>query len=406
MCIRDRHRFVTPAALFLALLAACSQQDDSLSVKPVSVPSPASGHVVGPRLSTGPEGTQILSWMERGASGASLRYAAISGSGFGPAGTVATDELMFVNWADLPSVTAIDSDHLVAHWLRYSADKTYSYDVVMSQSFDSGRTWSEPLSPHTDGTPTEHGFVSTYFTPDSAVVLWLDGRETPAGAMTLRSAAITSDGQRVQEHLVDDSVCDCCQTDIAVSSAGPIAVYRDRTADEIRDIRLARFVDGRWQPGERLYEDNWKIAGCPVNGPSIVARSELVAVAWFSAANDRPVVRVMMSRDGGTTFGEPVEIARGRIAGYVGLTLMDGDALAVSWVSRAANGSNTVNLRTVSPDGHLGPVVDVGQTSQLRVLPQIGWLDGQVLMAWTDSIDDRSILQTVRIDPERKKAAH
>ena len=49
---------------------------------------------------------------------------------------------MFVNWADLPSVQHVNQDHWLAHWLRYSADKTYSYDVVVSQSFDGGESWA------------------------------------------------------------------------------------------------------------------------------------------------------------------------------------------------------------------------------------------------------------------------
>ena len=72
-------------------------------------------------------------------------------------------------------------------------------------------------------------------------------------------------GGRVGEAVIDSSTCDCCQTDVAVSANGPIAVYRDRTHDEIRDIFVTRFEDGSWQPGERLHADNWEIPGCPVH---------------------------------------------------------------------------------------------------------------------------------------------
>src|SRR5690606_40682603 len=64
-------------------------------------------------------------------------------------------------------------------------------------------------------------------------------------------------------------------------------LYRDRTVDEIRDIHVARLEDGAWRTLPAVHADNWKIAGCPVNGPAIAATGNDAVVAWFSAANDR-----------------------------------------------------------------------------------------------------------------------
>jgi hypothetical protein len=312
---------------------------------------------------------------------------------------------MFVNWADLPSVQHVSEDHWLAHWLRYSADKTYSYDVVVAQSFDGGKSWSEPMAAHTDGTPTEHGFVSLHRDPEGVALLWLDGRDTgdESGehvldtSMTLRSAVITPDGERVREQLIDDSVCDCCQTDVALAASGPVAVYRDRTADEIRDIYVSRFTDGAWQPGLLLHADNWKIPGCPVNGPSIVAQDERVAVAWFTAANNKPSVRIAFSNDSAATFGAPVEIAAGRLSGYVGLAIIDDDTLAVSWVSRTEGGINALNIADVSFDGELGPARQVATIKQLRVFPQLAYRDSNLVLAWTDELDDTRELRFARV---------
>ena len=202
---------------------------------------------------------------------------------------------------------------------------------------------------------------------------------------------------RAHEQLVDDSVCDCCQTDIAVSSRGALAVYRDRTGDEIRDIYLTRHQDGRWAPGTRLHADNWKIAGCPVNGPSIVADGDNVAVAWFSAANDTPVVRVLLSDNGGATFAAPIQISVGRVAGYVGLTFIDGQTLAVSWVGRNNAGGNTLRVRTVTMRGVPGDILDIAEVTQLRVFPQLGYQDGHLLLFWTDQAGDSRELRGMKV---------
>jgi hypothetical protein len=144
------------------------------------------------------------------------------------------------------------------------------------QSSDHGQSWSDAVRPHTDGTPTEHGFVSVYPEEQGTGLLWLDGRkmineaaEDPTeNGMTLRSAILAADGSLQGKSTVDELICDCCQTDVAIAADGPVAVYRNRTTDEIRDVFVTRFVDGAWLAGVALANDNWHIAGCPVNGPA------------------------------------------------------------------------------------------------------------------------------------------
>ena len=381
----------------LALLAACADSESPSQQLAESLPIKTGGEVFGPRFSTGYDDRLVLSWMERGTADSVLKHAALTDDGFNAPREVTTESRMFVNWADLPSVTALSEDHWLAHWLRYSADKTYSYDVVVSQSFDGGNTWNEAITAHTDGTPTEHGFVSILRDANGALLVWLDGRNTPDSSMTLRSAVITPEGSRSSEQEIDNSVCDCCQTDIALAASGPIAVYRDRTSEEIRDIYVTRRLDGQWQPGTRLFADDWHIEGCPVNGPSIIADGERVAVAWFSAADDKPIVRVIFSSDSGKTFGDPIEIASGRVAGYVGLTAIDDAAVVVSWVAKGDAGANSVRLRQVSANGTAGTVVEAGQTNQLRVFPQLAYADGYLYLAWTTSVEGTSQMKTVRL---------
>jgi hypothetical protein len=375
------------AACFGLALTACDSKQPITLGDPILMELPG-GMATGPRLSKGHDGQLALSWMTTGDGDPTLSFATIENGLLTDPRDVIADARMFVNWADLPSVLHVEGKHWLAHWLRYSADKTYSYDVVVSQSFDDGSTWSDPVTAHDDGTPTEHGFVSMYRAPGGVSLLWLDGRNTPEAPMTLRSGTITAAGDVVDEQVVDASVCDCCPTDIAVSSRGAVAAYRDRTVDEIRDIYISRHRDGKWQPGTRLHADNWNIAGCPVNGPKIVANGDDVAVAWFTAADNAPAVRVSLSTDGGATFGAPVEISAGRLSGYVGLTFVADDSLAVSWVSRNPSGGNTLQLGTVSMAGELGEVVSIADIAQLRVVPQLGFQDGQLFLIWTDQNGD------------------
>jgi hypothetical protein len=147
--------------------------------------------------------------MEPDEDGTTLWYSTLAEAGWQPPRPVVTGKNMFVNWADMPSVSALTSEHWVAHWLEMAGPLTYSYHVVMAQSFDGGESWSEPVKPHTDGTPTEHGFVSVYPYDGKVAAIWLDGRKTggehgsdpQASGMTLRGAVIDADNalQREQE---------------------------------------------------------------------------------------------------------------------------------------------------------------------------------------------------------------
>ena len=378
------------------LLTACGGQSGPQLGAVENLELPALGHVTGPRITQGPDGSPILSWMQRTESAATLRYANLSANGLGAIHDVVTEPRMFVNWADLPSVMHVDEYRWIAHWLQYSADETYSYDVAVAQSAD-GETWSDPITAHTDGTTTEHGFVSMFRARDGVGLLWLDGRETPDKPMTLRSGIISPAGERLHEQLVDASVCDCCQTDVAIGSQGPVAVYRDRTESEIRDIYFTRFVDNQWLPGERLFADDWNIGGCPVNGPSIVAQGDEIAVAWFSAANDSPVVRLVRSSDGGMTFEAPIEIAAGKLAGYVGLAGVTDGGFAVSWVARGDDGVNQLLVTLVMNDGTIAEPTPVASISQIRVFPQLTYWQGHLLLAWTDEDGVARRLQAARI---------
>lgn len=398
-----RQASFTALMLSIVLLGSCSGGEVPSFGEPRPLYLPAGSNTMSPRLSVASDDAAALSWLQRDKTGATLRYSALTIDGWSEAFDVVSDPDMFVNWADIPSVYPLNGEHWVAHWLSKSADATYAYDVLVAQSTDGGQSWGDPVRPHTDGTPTEHGFVSLYQAGDSAALLWLDGRETAEqgeagfGGMTLRSAVLDRDGSLLQEHLLDDLVCDCCQTAVAVSDEGPIAVYRNRTAEEIRDIYVTRFSNGSWQPGAAIADDGWHIEGCPVNGPAIAAMNDVVAVAWFSGANDRPVVRAAVSTNAGRTFRKPVEIASVRASGHVGIAILDRTSMVVSWVESDSRGTHAIKIRGMTHTGTLGRATTVGRSTLSRIYPQLARIDDKLLLAWTDEVGDASEVVSIEV---------
>jgi hypothetical protein len=303
----------------------------------------------------------------------------------------------FINWADFPSVVPVTDKVWAAHWLQQKPGNVYSYDVRIAVSTDAGGSWSAPMSPHDDGTPTEHGFVSLFGIAGAPQAVWLDGRHTSGehdhsggtqGAMTLRGAAIGANGQRAGlDREIDSRVCDCCQTDVALTATGPVVVYRDRDEREVRDIALVRLTDDGWSAPLLVHEDGWVIDACPVNGPAVDARGETVVVAWFTAP-DAPRVRLAYSGDAGRSFSTPVEVASGQVArgGRISVPLV-GRAV-VSWLADGERGAE-VRAQPFSRTGAAGPAVVIAKTSIARSsgFPQMVRADGGLVFAWTESGD-------------------
>ncbi|MEO1595832.1 MAG: sialidase family protein [Pseudomonadota bacterium] len=397
-------RAVCAIAAAATALAACQPGNNTPNI---SDPPAAAGSGM-PHLAPGADGSAVLSWLEPDGNGHRLRFATLADDDWREAATVARGENWFVNWADFPSVAPIAGDFWAAHWLVKRPGGTYAYDVAVALSDDRGATWSPALTPHTDGTATEHGFVSLYPDGDAVGALWLDGREMMAesghgsGPMTLRSAQIDGDGALRQENVVDGKVCDCCQTDVAVGGAGLVAAYRDRSDDEIRDIYVARSIGGRWQPGSPVARDNWRIPGCPVNGPAIAAAGDRVAVAWFTGANDQARVKVAMSTDGGETFGAPVIIDDDAPVGRVDVVLLDDGSVVTSWMAPSEGSAGAVMARLVRSDGTLtDPKIVAGATLARRAgFPQMLRYKSGLLFAWTDLTGDRQRVRATWVDAD------
>jgi hypothetical protein len=385
------------APLIPLLLIACTEQSLPQFDNPVPVTVPSGKPAYGPRLTQSTHDDAILSWMERRADGSSLGYSTYYDGSWQAQKIAISDEQMFVNWADLPAVTAIGPKTLLAYWLSYTADAPYAYQVLTAVSEDDGASWSTPGSPHDDGTPTEHGFVSSFPDENGTGLIWLDGRNTPDDGMTLRGATLKVDGQLHDENLLDDLVCDCCQTDIAVTEAGPVAVYRNRTAEEVRDIYVTRYRDGKWRPGTPISNDGWVISGCPVNGPSIAAAEKKVVVAWFTAANNTPTVKVALSTNAGKSFSEPAEVSSRNAQGHVGVALIDRHSFAISWMESEKKGTYAIKLRSVTFDGQMGRVHTIGRTSLARTVPQLVRVADHLVLAWTDEISDLSKVVSVKV---------
>jgi hypothetical protein len=215
--------------------------------------------------------------------------------------------------------------------------------------------------------------------------------------MQLGNARIGPDGGIAPSTMIDDRICDCCQTSAAMTSRGPVVVYRDRSPDEIRDIGIVRRVDGKWTQPSHVHADGWHIEGCPVNGPSVVADGERVAVAWFTGARDTARVNVAFSTDAGATFSAPIRIDDGNPAGRVDVEFDGAGRALVTWLERVGDSGAEVRLRSISADGSASPAVVVASSAAARSsgFPRLVRSGKELVFAWTQPGDTARVRMAV-----------
>jgi hypothetical protein len=138
----------------IVLTACAGDTPPELSVALEAVVSPAGPGSGEPFLSSSGDDVYMSCLEVSPEGGHDLRFARFDGAGWSGANTIAHSERFFVNWADFPSVTPGPDGSLWAHWLQRGVAGGYDYGVRIVRSSDGGDTWSDPWTPHEDGTAT------------------------------------------------------------------------------------------------------------------------------------------------------------------------------------------------------------------------------------------------------------
>ncbi|MCP4457962.1 MAG: hypothetical protein GY816_08060 [Cytophagales bacterium] len=381
------------------------KKDELIRINHIRAPSPDGSSL--PYLTRGEDGYTYMSWTEELDSGLTiLKYSKLEKNEWSVPELIISGNDWFTNWADYPMIAIDAHGNMIANFLAKSTSGTYSYDVNVVLKSANSNKWSNPIIPHKDGTPTEHGFVTMLPRNDGTFLLaWLDGRNTGAtqnGEMTIRSAIIDMEGNLSKEVELDNQVCDCCQTGGVQTSTGSLISYRDRSVFEVRDVSIVRGNNGKWTAPEIVHNDNWKIKGCPVNGPRMDAIGNAVSIAWFTAANGVPKVRFAFSDDAAKTFRKPLEIANTYTLGRVDVAMVDNYSAYVSWLG-SSDSTSMIMLRKVNVNGDLEDPIAIAETSALRAsgFPQMVNSGKQLILTWTDVQRDKHEIKmaTVSLPP-------
>ena len=348
-----------------------------------------------PNLTLNEDGTQaILSWVQRNSEGVSSLMISefVMKSGWTQPEEVVSGDTWFVNWADFPSVSVLDDGTRAVHWLDKISADTYAYGIKVSIKKKDG-IWSEPVIPHSDISPAEHGFLAMRSLGDRFYLTWLDGRETLSGKpMTLRATTIDADGTVAEDYLLDDSVCDCCPVDALVSEDEAVVFYRDRDHLGVRDIAWLKDprISTTSDDSGLIHEDNWILPGCPVNGPAVAGNPDQWATAWYTEADriddsEGGAGAVLLRESGKDARDDQVyRLDRGNPLGRVDIISLRDGSYVVSWLEKSG-ASAEILLRHWVPGSEPGETISIGITKASREsgFPKLILVENLLMVAYT-----------------------
>ena len=372
-------------ALLLLAVVTVPGFGQGFKVDPVTNPSGKSS--VQANWSAAPDGSVVLSWVEPTASGSyALRYAVRHGSQWSEAHTAATRGHFFRQPAELPEVVAVSDKQWMAHWVEMPSEAAETENVYVSSSTD-GVHWSPPAMAHHDRSPVEHGLASMISSGNGETsVFWLEALHGEDSPVYLMRTLVDATGKEIREERLDGDVCACCPTAVARTTKGLVVAYRDHTPEDIRDISILRFENGKWSQPKTLNADNWKLNACPTNAASVAAKGDRVAVAWFTGAQDSPRVQVAFSNDAGATFSKPVLVSTGHAFGYTSVVMDDDGNAIVSWLEQGGQAGTRVLVRQVAAAGAAGPVAQVAEGGRMALgYPRLVHASAGTFIAWGDS---------------------
>lgn len=375
---------------FLVLMGATAlRAADPTAIRTEAVESPAVPGSFGGATSVGADGTAWLTWLERRGDGAELRVATFDATArrWSAPQTIARYLVFPASSSGAPALSAGERGQAAVAWMSQGTGETARASAAgpaavarpgaghrawWCRTTDGGRTWSAPAPLTTESAALDRVTLAT-LADGRLLAAWLDGRASANGpnAAQLFARVIGTSGP---DTLVEPRACECCRPSLtALPDGSALLAYHGRTADEIRDVRTARFRRDAWEPSQGVHDDRWKTSPCPGDGPQLASDGGRIAAAWFTGADDNPRVLASLSPDAGARFLLPLQLSETRATGRISTALLHDGAVLVTWADAAGG----VWLRRITPDFTLADPVALVSPGEGTILgaPQLSLLE-------------------------------
>jgi hypothetical protein len=367
---------------------------------PAEVVSSATANGATPMFTVTPAGARVLSWVAEPGEGseahATLHVRVDRADGVAPLVSELRDPLGGIEpHGEAPPQVATGPDGSI-HAL-YTVGKDVGARFPLSalryaRSDDGGQSWSEPVSVNEGEAFGSHNFHALLVGPDGAVYAsWLSSVRGESGVW-LR---VSRDGGRTWEPsrgIHTAPTCPCCRTALALGADGTLyASWRKIYDGDVRDITVMASRDGgtTWEDPVKPRDDGWVFPGCPHAGPSLKvdARGD-VHIAWWTGKAGEAGVWYARSTDGGRTWeAQPIAVGERASPAHVQLALAPDDQVMVSWDDGTAALPGILLRASVDGGATFAPTTRLSGVGVAGAFPVLAVHHDSLTVAWTQTAD-------------------
>ncbi|HUJ93942.1 MAG TPA: sialidase family protein [Terriglobales bacterium] len=231
-------------------------------------------------------------------------------------------------------------------------------------------------------------------------VAWLDERDKAEGSSSVYFSRSTDHGVTFSRNMrIAGSACDCCRPQIYVAPSGDIYLaWRQVFAGDVRDMVLAHSNDGgkTFSQPVRVAVDNWVLHACPDVGPAIGASNGRLYVAWYSEGQERPGIRLAISKNGGASFARPQIVSADVLdATHPRLSVSEDGRVLLTFQGRPAHEdtkwrSNQAFIVGINGEKFTHPIQATNSEHSVHDPDVLAGTAGRLFLAWTESVNDRN----------------
>lgn len=333
----------------------------------------------------------VFSWVRTVSdSEAMLCYKVSRGNGFTKTVTVPGSGNVKPHGENLPKVVIAPDGRILAAWgaANPGPQNPYSGLIFYSSSADGGKTWTKPAPLSPDKNSIDQRYFDLEILADGSIgVVWLDSRKgTKQEGSSLYFARFGKSNTFEGEKAIDETVCQCCRTDLFADSKGDLHVaYRKILNDSIRDMVHIVSVDkGKsFSSPVRISPDNWMINGCPHTGPAIAQTNAGLSFVWYTMGTGKGVFYAS-SKDNGKTFSGKNAVGNSTAGKHPQIQRLKEGNQAIVWDERTENGS-MIGLEIRSSTGEKRKTAYLASETGFASFPVIKLINGDLIIAYSGS---------------------
>lgn len=332
--------FITGSLISILFSCTNTPHENEKECLEKMISADTSSETTCPFLTTDNKGNIVISYIKEKNDSVTVMCYAIStdkGFSFGEPVEIAATKEVHPSAENLPKIVFKPNGEIIAVWGvdNSSPKKKYGGLVYYAQSFDDGKNWSEAkLLVEDTASIDQRYFDVSVLQNGEAGIIWLDNRtQTDKQGSTLYYAATNGKDGFQNEKPIDETICQCCRTDLFVDSKGNIhAAYRDIINDSIRDMVHTVSVDGgkTFAKSKRISPDNWAINGCPHTGPTMTENNNGLHFAWYTMGGGSGVF-YSSTKDNGTTFSLRDSVSSKPSAKHPQITNLPNGEIIIVW---------------------------------------------------------------------------